>query len=339
MKNPLISIIIAARNCETFIGPCIDSILNESSDNYEILVVDDASDDTTPKILKTYEKKGDITFLTLAGKRGAAEARNFGVSKSRGSFLFFLDADTCVRPGWVPIIEHINSANPKNSSIIICKLFQFKTNTIDSVGEYLSSLFILMDRGRGLIDNGQFEKEELVFSGKSAGMIVPRKIFTSIGGFDTRFEWLVEDTDLCWRAWLKGYTVRYMPQIVIDHHFITVGKDQEYYESLQARYRACRNTLLVVIKNVSAKSIWYILPLHIMLWLTISAVILIQGKWNNGKDILRGIFWNIITFRRTYQDRSQIQRERVLSDLELLMKVGIQKSFLEYVKKAINVLS
>ena len=86
--QPLASIIIPVFNGENTIEQCLESAFASDYPNYEVLVVDDNSDDSTVEIIKKYPCR----LIQLDKRSGAAAARNIGAAKSRGQVLFFTDA-------------------------------------------------------------------------------------------------------------------------------------------------------------------------------------------------------------------------------------------------------
>lgn len=96
--SPIISVIIAAYNCEKYIKQCIDSLLKQSFKNFEIIVVDDGSTDSTYNILKEYSKKINNIFIYRQQNKFAGEARNNGLSHAKGKYVLFLDADDFFEP-------------------------------------------------------------------------------------------------------------------------------------------------------------------------------------------------------------------------------------------------
>lgn len=90
-----VSVIVTTYNSSTFIENCIDSLLNQSISNVEIIVVDDASTDNTLKILKKYPS---IKVIELNENRGTYYARNIGIEYSSGEFITFQDSDDWSHP-------------------------------------------------------------------------------------------------------------------------------------------------------------------------------------------------------------------------------------------------
>lgn len=92
--NNLISVIIPCYNCEKSIEKTINSVLNQTYSNYEILCVDDYSTDNTNLLIKNFIKKDNrIKLYKLKTNRGAASARNYGLKMAKGRFIAYLDSD------------------------------------------------------------------------------------------------------------------------------------------------------------------------------------------------------------------------------------------------------
>lgn len=92
--EPLVSIITPVYNGSETIKKTTESVLNQTYKNFEMIIVDDASDDDTDKIVKKYEKKDNrIKLVTLSKKGGASVARNIAISEAKGKYIAFLDGD------------------------------------------------------------------------------------------------------------------------------------------------------------------------------------------------------------------------------------------------------
>ena len=99
MNQKLVSIVTPTYNCELFISLTIKSVLDQTYDNWEMLIIDDYSTDNTS--LKVYEfMKNDrrIQYHKLDSNQGAAMARNYGVERAKGEFIAFLDSDDLWSP-------------------------------------------------------------------------------------------------------------------------------------------------------------------------------------------------------------------------------------------------
>ncbi len=96
-RKPFISIVVAAKNAETMIGKCLDSIQKLSWPNYEVIVIDDGSLDRTGAIARSCPK---VKLLRTNGV-GRSQARNLGVQAAQGDFVVFTDADCMVDQNWL----------------------------------------------------------------------------------------------------------------------------------------------------------------------------------------------------------------------------------------------
>ncbi len=107
-KISMISIIIPIYNQANKLSKCLNSILNQTYKNYEVIIVDDASTDNAQKIIKEYEDKLKVSAqggsasggksLRLETNQGAPAARNAGFKQAKGEYLFFCDADAILEP-------------------------------------------------------------------------------------------------------------------------------------------------------------------------------------------------------------------------------------------------
>ena len=94
MSNIDLSIIVPVYNVENYLRRGLDSILSQPSlINYEILLIDDDSSDNSGAICDEYQKHYSNVFVTHIENNGVAEARNLGISLSRGNYLYFMDPD------------------------------------------------------------------------------------------------------------------------------------------------------------------------------------------------------------------------------------------------------
>lgn len=93
-SNPLVSIVMPVYNSEDYIDEAVQSIINQTYSNWELISVDDCSTDNTVKKLKYYEKKYSKIHLYLHSEnKGAAETRNSAIKKAKGDLIAFLDSD------------------------------------------------------------------------------------------------------------------------------------------------------------------------------------------------------------------------------------------------------
>lgn len=99
--KPSISIIIPAYNAEINIRRCLNSLLEQTEKNYEVVIVNDGSSDNTGKIAEEYKNKDQRFKIIHTCNRGVSNARNTGLKNAEGKFITFLDSDDCLEPNYI----------------------------------------------------------------------------------------------------------------------------------------------------------------------------------------------------------------------------------------------
>lgn len=114
--NPLISVIMPVYNGERFIRETIDSVLNQTYRNFEFIIVNDGSVDSTQQIISSYDDSR-IVSVNLTRNQGVSNARNAGIDLSKGEFIAFCDADDLYDPGRLQTQLDFLTSNP---SVDLC---------------------------------------------------------------------------------------------------------------------------------------------------------------------------------------------------------------------------
>jgi glycosyltransferase involved in cell wall biosynthesis len=175
----LVSVIVPSHNSTKTIGLCLESVLTQTYPNIELIVVDDASTDESPEIVRRY----DCTLVRLDTNAGAGIARNHGIRASHGEILFFLDSDVALAPDAVANAVRVLGENPSFGA---------------AWGIY---------GDRPLVDDGMVERVQVLYghyrqiqpspvhTGHFAVGAVRRFVVDAIGGFDERLfgQWTNED--------------------------------------------------------------------------------------------------------------------------------------------------
>lgn len=115
-NNVMVSVVIAAYNCEDFIDQCIQSLIDQTYRNFEIICVDDGSTDSTLAKLKQYESKYDYIHVYTQKNQYAGVARNHGMKYAKGEYLLFLDSDDFFKPD---LLKLTTEAAIKNNADIV----------------------------------------------------------------------------------------------------------------------------------------------------------------------------------------------------------------------------
>lgn len=158
--SPIISIIIPSYNEEKNISRCLDSILNQTFSDFEVLCVDDGSNDNTFDIIKEYSKKDNRIIPMKNPGKGVSSARNFGIDNANGNYIGFVDSDDFIQPQmyeflYRAIIENkcdFSVCHYKKTNELIKKIFEYKTE------KFTPENFVSFNDSEFTINN------ELVFS-------------------------------------------------------------------------------------------------------------------------------------------------------------------------------
>lgn len=130
MSIPLISVIVPIYNAEIYLRQNLDSILNQTLKDIELICVDDGSTDFTLKILKEYQEKDSRIIIIQQNNQKAGIARNTGLKIAKGKYIIFLDADDFFKDTMLE--ELYNKAEIDNADTVVCSYYNYdaKTNKV-----------------------------------------------------------------------------------------------------------------------------------------------------------------------------------------------------------------
>jgi glycosyltransferase involved in cell wall biosynthesis len=191
--RPLVSVIMPTYNHAKYIGEAIESVLNQTYKNFELIIIDNYSEDDTEKIVAAF-KENRIKYLKFRNNGIIAASRNYGIKNSDGEYVAFLDSDDT----WLPekLEKQIELFHVSNETAMIYT--RFKTVRGDTI-----SKDILPKNGRykrGHIFKLLYVRPFIACS----SVIVKKSIFNQIGLFDTNHDLIaIEDMDLWLRIALK----------------------------------------------------------------------------------------------------------------------------------------
>lgn len=103
--NNLVSILVPFYNVEQYIDRCIQSLIKQTYENIEILLIDDCSPDNTLEIAQKYtESDSRIKILRYEKNRGLGGARNYGIEKAKGEYILFVDSDDYIKSNTIEVL-------------------------------------------------------------------------------------------------------------------------------------------------------------------------------------------------------------------------------------------
>lgn len=127
----LVSIIVPVYNVEKYIHKCIDSIINQTYTNLEIILVDDGSPDNCGKICDEYAKKDKRIKVIHKENGGVSSARNIGIKLSKGQWISFIDSDDWIENRYFEIM--IKQAKKQYVDIVLCTYNRVSKNNVEKI--------------------------------------------------------------------------------------------------------------------------------------------------------------------------------------------------------------
>lgn len=135
--NPLISVIVPIYNVEKYLARCVDSIVNQTYKNLEIILVDDGSPDLCPQMCDDYAEKESRIKVVHKKNGGLSDARNAGMAVATGEYISFIDSDDYVSDDFIECL--LDVMNKENSDIAECSVVKFyEDNRFDEFIDDLS---------------------------------------------------------------------------------------------------------------------------------------------------------------------------------------------------------
>ncbi|HFJ9507878.1 glycosyltransferase family 2 protein [Bacillus cereus group sp. MYBK245-2] len=224
VENILVSVVVPTYNRETLIKNTIDSVLNQTHENFELIIVDDASTDNTVEIIKGYEDSR-IKFIKLDKNSQGTKPRNIGIQESQGQYIALLDSDD----EWLPtkLERQLKFLQQFNDEKMVCftdlKLKEAKKIRYSNNNEFVDGTNILEYI---LIDKNWVQTSTYMFSSKL--------------GKETLFNPTLkkhQDWDFCLRLSNNGANFVNLPEPLttyyLDERDGRIGNNNKYLQSLK----------------------------------------------------------------------------------------------------------
>lgn len=208
------SVIVPVHGFAALTRRCLDAVLPGLPPGCEAIVVDDASPDATAALLREYGER--IRVVTLARNAGFAAACNAGAAVAQGKALVFLNNDTEPRRGWLEALLEYAERHP-SADVVGAKLV-FPTGSVQHAGVVFGQDGYPHNLYAGLPEERpEVNRSRRLQAVTGACMLVRRRSFEALGGFDRGYLNSLEDVDLCLRAGARGGEVHYCHEAVVVH--------------------------------------------------------------------------------------------------------------------------
>ncbi len=216
-KSPKVSVIISVYNVKTYVAEALDSVINQTYKNLEIIVVDDGSNDGSENICDEYAKKDERIKLIHQENRGLSAARNTGLNNMTGEYVAFLDSDDAFLSETIE--KSLDAMLANDVDCVIFKRINCKTS---STGKLIT---ISKDLVLPKIPQGTYLKKEalIAVADKKINFAVWNRLYKQHIWNNLRFPEgkVYEDFYICFQIFNKTNKIYVMNEIFVKHRIRT----------------------------------------------------------------------------------------------------------------------
>ncbi|HKZ70836.1 MAG TPA: glycosyltransferase family 2 protein [Anaerolineales bacterium] len=301
----LVSIIVPNWNGAHHLPTCLDSLRAQTFRDFEIIVADNASADTSRALLAAGYP--EVKVIALERNLGFAGACNAGLRAARGEIKVLLNNDTESDPNWLVEVVAAFERHPE-AGLVASKMLLFdRRDTFHTAGDLYRQDGVPANRGVWQKDEGQYT-EGYVFSACGGSAAYRSVMLDQIGLLDEDFFFSGEDVDLAWRAQLAGWKAVYAPQAVVYHKLSATGggPTASFYDG--------RNFIYLLVKDMPG-AVWrkhWRAIVGAQFRLALDALKAWRGEAARAR--LRGQLAGLLAIPRLLKKRKQAQATRKVSD-------------------------
>lgn len=249
MKDRKVSFIVVNWNGLKTVEECLDSLLAQTYDNCEIILVDNHSTDGSLELIQN--KYGLDKIIPLDQNRGYAEANNIGYAHAAGDYIALINNDAVLDRHWLEkAVAVFESKGGENVGSVATKNIHYhQRGIIDTAGVEFLGFGAGWDYKGLAADSPKVNRRKEVFGAVATAALYRKAVLDRVGLFDPCYFIYFEDTDLAFRLRLFGYPCVYEPEAVCFHHGgVKREKSSPYY----IRYGR-RNIEFLFVKNMQGR--------------------------------------------------------------------------------------
>ncbi len=209
--KPKISVIIGEKNSQEFIKECITAVMNQDFKDFELIVVDDYSNDSTKQKIRELQKKHSFKLIELKKHSGISKARNTGIKEALGEFIAFTDADCIPEKKWLN--ELMNGFNEKTVSV-------GGPNLVPKHGDKNQKIFDELLQLIACIGSNYVKHSDKIIEthhNPSCNSVYRKNILMKMNGFNEKLS-SNEDAELDFRIKKQQKKIRFNPKAIVFHH-------------------------------------------------------------------------------------------------------------------------
>jgi hypothetical protein len=251
--SPVVSVIVLNWNGGEYLRSCLDSLFTQDYDNLEVIVVDNGSTDGSIDLVKGYRH---IRLIENGENLGFAAGNNVGIRQSKGEYVVVLNNDAELEESCIKEMKRALEQDSRYGACASRILLKFEQDLLDAAGIVVCPDGLSIGRGR-LEKADRYDREEEVFFASGCCMMCRKAMLDDVklgnDYFDEAFLMYADDTDLGWRARLRGWKCVYAPEAKVYHLH---SASSESYSPLKA-FLVERNRIWVQVKYFPLRLLLY----------------------------------------------------------------------------------
>jgi len=303
----LVSIIIVNWNGERWLQKCLDTLHTQTYKNFEVVFVDNNSkDDSIEFVTNNFPK---VNIVKSKENLGFAGGNNLGIKAAKGEYILLLNNDTWVENNF---LEKLLKAYSFGRYDVIAPI------EARYDGSHLGSHIMILDTfGHGFgIHNTTRES----FYSSGVCMLFSKQTYVDTGGLDSNFFMYCEEADWFWRLNLMDKKFCRINDLFVYHFGAgSTGNGIKYLSSLWRN----QNTLQMLLKNYKWFNLLWVLPIYFIQNIFEIIFFLIILKPKIAYSYIAGWVFNIKNIKKIIEKRKWVQKNRKVSDLEIMKKMYI----------------
>lgn len=321
-----VTIVIPNYNGYQFLETCMNSLRAQTCQDFEVLVVDNASvDESVPYLRENYpEVRVDVMETNL----GFAGGVNYGILQCKTPYVILLNNDTESDPHYVEEMIKAIEKDDRIFSVSSSMISFYKRNLMDDAGDLYTMFGWAVQRGIHQPVKA-YRKPKRVFSACAGAAIYRRALFDEIGIFDEMHFAYLEDIDLGFRANIKGYKNTYAPKAIVYH--VGSGTSGSKYNPFKVRLTA-RNSLYLHYKNLPNLLLLLNAPIFLLGYII---KICFFSSMGLGKEYLSGLKEGLKTIRKCKRVKYERKNFKNYLDIEMQMFFGTFAYTFEFLERRV----
>ena len=314
------TVIIPNWNGMKYLKDCLDSLRNQTCQQFSVLMVDNGSGDDSVAFVK--REYPEVELVCFSENTGFCRAVNEGIRRAKTRYVILLNNDTVCDAAFVEeLLKSIERRKCFSCAAAMVQLYQ--KELMDDAGDYYSALGWAFAAGKGKPVT-KYRKERRIFASCGGAAIYDRRLMEKTGFFDEAHFAYLEDVDLGYRSQICGYQNYFAPKAIVYH--AGSGTSGSAYNAFKVGY-ASRNSVYLIYKNMPLFQILINFPFLLTGFLV--KTLFFTGK-GFGRTYIRGLAQGICMCRPESRVRFQWKHLGNYCRIQWQLWINMIRRFVEF---------